>query len=414
MALVILAAATVIAVAAVGLGGPNPSVDREAELNRFKEYLDEAMPVVSEMTGIDKTEPVPVVMFTRSEVRDYLVETVDREYPKDELTKRGACLSALGLLPRGYDLREGIIGLIADEAGAFYDPYTDDLKGIADLPAALKNPAMQKMIVSHELTHALQDRVIDIRAIAKQSLDNIAYDFCIRVVIEGMASNVMLAYMNRVPLESAPDVEVTMRTWLDARAAGSGPLSRCPLYIRENLLYPYAEGGGFVQKWQKANPDKKMIDLLKNIPVSSEQTMHYEKFEEGDEPTPIDLSYLASSLPSDWESYYANRLGEFELMMLFRSHKSTEAQAEELAAGWDGFSFRAYRDGRGTLVVVGYSVWDTEEDAADFSGGFSAVMEELYKPGEYHLVRNDNEVGFILGSAGAEANQIASALRASP
>lgn len=412
--IMILVTAWVMAVVSVSLSGPITSVDREAERRQFKEYLDEAMPVVSEMTGIDSTEPVPVVMFTRSEVRNYLVETVEREYPEDELAKRGECLSALGLLPRGYDLEEGLIGLIADEAGAFYDPYTDDLKGIADLPAALKSPTMQKMIVSHELTHALQDRVIDISAIAKTLLDDIAYDFCVRAVIEGMASNVMLAYMHGVPLESAPDVEVTMRTWFDARVSGSGPLSTCPLYLRENLLSPYAEGGGFVERWRKANPDKKMIELLRNIPVSSEQTMHFDKFEEGDEPTPIDLSYLTPHLPSDWEFYYANSLGEFEMLMLFRSHESTKPRADELAAGWDGFRFQTYRDRRGRLVLIGYSVWDTEEDAADFSGGFSAVMEEIYKPDEYRLVQRGEDVGFILGAAGRDVEQMASALRASP
>ena len=396
-ALLILAALQVGILLAYGpaAGG---RIDREAELERFAEYVEEALPVVAEMTGIHKTEPVPIVMLTRREVADFVIETLEREYPDDELVKRGSCLAMLGLLPEGYDLEAGFIELITEEAGAFYDPHADDLKGIADLHPTLKTPAMQKMIVSHELTHALQDRVIDISALARDALADMDREYCLRVVIEGMASHVMMAYMHDLPIEDAPDVEAIMRSNFDAKAALGGPITACPLYLRESLISPYAEGAGFVQTWLRANPDKKMKDLLTDMPVSSEQTIHYEKYEEDDEPVPIDLSGLGSAVPSSWDFYYANTLGEFDLLMLFRSHENTERYAAELADGWDGLAFRAYTDGDGELALVGLSVWDSKDDATDFASGLSKVLSRIWQADEYEIMTDGDAVGFAVGA----------------
>ena len=120
-------AAAVLAAFLCCFAAPAYSADKEAELEKFSQYVDVALPVVAAMTGIEETEPVPIVMLTRAEVYEYVRTTVDREYPDGELEKRGRCLQVLGLLPPGYDLEAGFIDLITEEAGAFYDPHTDDL-----------------------------------------------------------------------------------------------------------------------------------------------------------------------------------------------------------------------------------------------------------------------------------------------
>jgi hypothetical protein len=380
------------------------AVDREVEFRNFSRYADEALPVVARMMGVGDARPVDIVMLTRSEVRDFLIDTVERDYPEGELEKRGECLAALGLLPAGYDLRAGMIDVVGDEAGAFYDPHSDNMKGIVDLPPTLRNSAVQKMIVSHELTHALQDRVIDIAAEATASLSDMDREYCLRAVLEGMASNVMLAYMNDLPLDEAPDVEATLRAGFEQRRADTdGSLARCPLYLRESLLSPYVDGGGFVQKWLDDNPDRRMVELLQNWPASSEQVLHYDKFEKGDVPAPVCLSIAMTRAPADWEIFYANTLGEFDVRMLFLSHDETARDAVDMAAGWDGLKFQAYRDGAGRLIVIGASVWDSEKDAKEFLRGMRAVLGKIYGEREYGVRRDGARVGFIAGATEEEA-----------
>ena len=318
----------------------------------------------------------------------------------------------MGLIPLGYDLEAGFLKLITEEAGAFYDPHTDDLKGIADLHPLLKTPQMQKMIISHELAHALQDRVIDLAAISREALADMDFEYCVRVVIEGMACNVMMAYMNDLPLEDAPDVQAFMRAGFEMKYGSSSgsALTDSPLYVRESLLNPYAEGGGFVQTWVRKNPDRKMRDLLIDRPLTSEQVIHYEKFESGEPPTPIDLSPLDAGLPAGWTLYYANTLGEFDIQLLFKTHKATERYADEFAAGWSGCRWRAYRDSDDNLVIVGLSAWDSKRDAAQFVDGYSRVLAEIYEPGEYEFIEKGRNVAFVVGASGARSALVKSTL----
>jgi len=404
----VLFAGLVVILASVSFANPTAGVDRESELAAFNEYVDAALPVVAEMTGIEADEPVPTVMLMRSEVRDYLIETLEFEYPEGELMKRGECMAALGLVPRGYDLEAGIIEMISESAGAFYDPRKDDMKAIADLHPMLKAPQMQKMIVSHELTHALQDRVIDLYELYREALADLDRDYAVRAIVEGMASNVMLPYMNGQELGEGPDVQAYMRAGFDMKygSGSGGAMGGAPLYVRESFLSPYAEGGGFVQAWIGKYPDRTLRQLLLDMPPTSEQIMHFDKFEEGDERTPIDPACFDAVVPAGWEMYYANTLGEFDFLMLFRSHAVTAQYADELAAGWDGCRWRAYHDDAGHLVIVGLSIWDSVEDARDFASGFEHVLEEIREAGKYEVARHRNTVCFAIGTASPMASDL--------
>jgi hypothetical protein len=160
----------------------------------------------------------------------------------------------------------------------------------------------------------------------------------------------------------------------------------------------------------RKNPDKKMRDLLIDRPATSEQVIHYEKFESGEAPTPIDLGALDSSLPADWTLYYANTLGEFDILLMFQTYKATERYAEEFAAGWSGCRWRGYRDSDDNLVIVGLSAWDSERDAAQFVDGYSRVLAGIYRPGEYDFIEAGRNVVFVVGEAGAGSEGVKSAL----
>lgn len=404
----VLSLALAAALSCISFAGQASAVDREAELAAFMEYVDEALPIVAQMTGIEANDPVPTVMLMRSEVRDYLIETLELEYPEGELTRRSECFCALGLVPEGYDLEGGIIEMLSEGAGAFYDPRVDDMKGIADLHPMLKSPQMQRMIVSHELTHALQDRVIDLYKLYTEALADLDRDYALRAVVEGMASNVMLPYMNGQDLGDGPDVQAYMRAGFDMKygSGSGGAMGDAPMYVRESFLSPYAEGGGFVQAWISKYPDRTLRDLLLDMPPTSEQVMHFEKFEEGDEATPIDPARFDGVVPAGWETYYANTLGEFDLLMLFKSHPVTEAYADELAAGWDGCRWRAYHNDTGELVIVGLSVWDSAEDARDFASGFEHVLERIRDAGDFEIARGETTVAFTIGTGRPMASDL--------
>jgi hypothetical protein len=127
--------------------------------------------------------------------------------------------------------------------------------------------------------------------------------------------------------------------------------------------------------------------------------LHPEKYFEPDEPTPIGLEGLEQSLASQWEPFYANTLGEFDLMVLFSLCDVTSADAADMAAGWDGLAFRAFEDQEGQLVLLGSSVWDSEQDAGQFNEGFLAVLGETADSETFTVACTGQYVDFAIGPA---------------
>jgi hypothetical protein len=374
---------------------------REQELERLRKQVTVIQPAVAELTGFPEGEPVEVAVMSRAELREYVIWSTEMGYPDDELIRRSRSLAMIGLLPEDYDLVAGMIDLVGEQAAGLYDPYGKAFNGILNLSPVLMAPQYQRLIISHELTHALQDRMIDILAHAEVGLTDIDYEYGLRAAIEGMATMVMLAYMEDIGLDETPDARSYMRNAFGqtSRSPGMEATARTPEYLKELLISPYAEGGAFCQAWYRANPDLKLADLLRNIPASSEQVLHPEKYLEPDEPTPIDLAGVESKLPEGWDPFYTNTLGEFDLLTLFSIHDETSADAADMAAGWDGLRFQVFEDERGQLVLLGCSVWDSELDAEEFEVGFSAVLEEIREPGTFTVALEGQSVGFIVGCA---------------
>lgn len=387
---------------------PSEDLDpRARELERLRQEVAVIQPAVAELTGFPEGEPVEVAVMSRAELREYAIWCMEMGYPDDELVRRSRSLAMIGLLPEDYDLAAGMIDLVGEQAAGLYDPYGKAFNGILNLSPVLMSPQYQRLIISHELAHALQDRMIDILAHAEVGLTDMDYEYGLRAAIEGMATMVMLAYMEDIELDETPDARSYIRTSFAQTSSSSGmeATAHTPKYLTELLISPYAEGGAFVQAWYRANPDLKLADLLRNIPASSEQVLHPEKYLEPDQPTPIDLAGIESELPEGWNPFYANTLGEFDLLILFSLHDETSADAAEMAAGWDGLRFRVLEDQDGQLVLLGCSVWDSGLDAEEFEMGFSAVLAEIRDPGSFAVARNGRSVGFIIGSVDAAIRQ---------
>ena len=389
----ILFAGIALTVSSLCCGQPREA-DKVEALKEFQEQVGNALPSVASLTGVQSREPVKVDLLTREELGKFFQKNLKIEYPNDELKKRGQCFAQIGLLPEGYDLESGFMTLLSQQAGAVYDSRSKTLIGLRDLPSERKRSVNNKMILSHELTHALQDRVIDLARESEVALKNIDYEYALRAVLEGMASSVMIAYAQNLRYGDLPDLR---SFWRSQSEASARTLGDAPGYVTEYLMSPFAEGGAFIQAWQKRNPDKKLSDLLKEIPASSEQVLHFEKYAGKDQPTNIDLANAHKILPGNWTRFYANTLGEFELLVFFQIHRETQSNAGALADGWDGCKFEAYEDENKNLILLGSSAWDSQKDAEEFYEGFTKVLAQSRSARDYEVARHKERVDFLIG-----------------
>ena len=150
--------------------GPDESISEQA---RVEALCRQVQPVAAALSGFPEGEPVPVVVLSRAEMRHYLLEVLDREYPVRELQRRSNCFAEIGLVPRGYDLAEGLVAAVDQEAGGLYDPHSKVFISISDLPDELKSAPYQRLIAGHELTHALQDRRVDLASRGLEVLEGL-------------------------------------------------------------------------------------------------------------------------------------------------------------------------------------------------------------------------------------------------
>src|SRR5207244_1635245 len=94
-------------------------------------------------------------------------------------------LAALGLVPEGTDVLGVLISLYDEQVGAFYEPEEKALYTFKDLSWT---SGLDKMLLSHELTHALQDQSFDLTKFALKVKDNDDLALATAALIEGDAT----------------------------------------------------------------------------------------------------------------------------------------------------------------------------------------------------------------------------------
>src|SRR5205823_5330048 len=92
---------------------------------------------------------------TRTEIKQTLQNKLAEQFSDADFKNVTTGLVALGLLPPGYPLKQKYIDLLGEQVAAFYDQHAHKLFMFEDATLA---SAQNRIILAHELTHALQDQ----------------------------------------------------------------------------------------------------------------------------------------------------------------------------------------------------------------------------------------------------------------
>jgi Zn-dependent peptidase ImmA (M78 family) len=112
---------------------------------------------MSRTTGLPIRAPLKKQILSRAEIRKYLESSLQEEYTPQEIHVQESALKAFGLVSREFDLAKFLLAFYTEQAAGAYDPRRQTMF-IADWPTE----EMQKMVLAHELTHALQDQNFDL------------------------------------------------------------------------------------------------------------------------------------------------------------------------------------------------------------------------------------------------------------
>ena len=129
--------------------------------------------------------------------------------------------------------------------------------------------------MTHELVHALQDRLIDLDRFLAGRPGHSDEGLARQALVEGEAvalqQEIRLRREGR-ELARLPDVAELQRA---IRTSATGPvLARAPSYVRTMLTFPYAGGIGFVHAFRQRRPWSALSALYQDPPRSSAQILY--------------------------------------------------------------------------------------------------------------------------------------------
>jgi hypothetical protein len=384
--------------AAIASGSATSTQANHSSSPDFIKAADQVLLQMSQILSLPIKQPLKKSLRSKQEVRDYLVRE-DKEDKNDaERYADAKTLEAFGLIPKDFPLDSFMLDVLTDQVAGLYDPKAKEFY-IADwIPVD-----EQKTVMSHELTHALEDQSFRIDDWIKAARPNDDAELARDSVSEGSAMAAMVDYQmldQHIGVRELPDVTLLIRAGAITEMDKDPNLAKAPIYIRDELLFPYLAGTGFTQEFLKAHSGWKDIHLVfENPPVSTQQILHPDLYLNGTKPVAVTLPVWKGVVPDNWKLLEENTMGEFgvgEILKQFRKDNSEDP----LTTAWKGDRYAVFEDAKSkTTPLVFRLVLDSPEDAARFFGQYSEALE-LKHSGRTNLLRRPNYFQFQTDSGG--------------
>ncbi len=340
--------------------------------------LAETKPIlrdVSRLRELPIKRPVQSGYRSRKEVERVVIQDLDASQTPEEFANQRKMLVALGLIPKDYALREELIRVLTEQIAGFYRPKTGEF--VLTESMGDDDPDSQRVAIAHELTHALQDQHFDLRRFEKPTQGNSDRDLAIHALIEGDATVTMIAYAldGRLDIQKLP---VSIGTLLenfgvtDNDPRKSPALTAAPNVIKRSLLFPYAGGADFVQALLRKGGWTQVSQAFTDLPESTEQVLHPEKYFARERPVAIARPDLAALLGSGWQRVTDDVQGEFGYRLILGEFLD-EKQARRAAQGWGGDRSTLYEHRpTGQLCLVQVTRWDNPASSQAFFEAYAA------------------------------------------
>jgi hypothetical protein len=318
--------------------------------------------------------PPPVVIRSRSEIRRYTEQELNRKYPAARIEAERKAMVAWGVIAPDFDLRGSLLDLLQEQAAAYYDPV-----GRVMVLADWLTPEEQQLALLHELVHALQDREISLDRFLAPTPGKGDQLLARQAVIEGEATALSLDLLlqrqglNLTRLSISPLIQQL------AGALFSGPVfARVPKFLQQLLLFPYLQGAAFVQEVRLQHPWAAMSQLYRDPPRSTTQILHPEKFlGRREDPLPITLPDLRPILAPAGRLVTEDELGEWGLALVLETFLD-QASGARLTNGWRGDRYQLWEDDRGQLGLIYRVRWEAEGPAEAFAQAYAGLFEKKH------------------------------------
>jgi hypothetical protein len=349
---------------------------------------------MSEITGWRLKAPLKKSIRTREEIHAYVVSQMDDEKDAKERYASARSAEAFGLIPKNFDLDSFMVDLLTEQIAGLYDPKKHEFY-IADWI----QPDEQRMVMSHELTHALQDQYFHIDAWARAARPNDDAELARDSVLEGSAMAGMLEYELRdkgFKLRDLPDFDPSVFL---GDLTDTPMLKKAPPFIKDSLMFPYFDGLRFSMSVLRTGGWGGFDAIFAKPPANTQQIMHPELYRADKVPAPLKVD-LPEGVPGPgWNKLEENALGEFGWKEVLKQFLDEE-RAGKVAAGWDGDDYATFqqKDSK-QLMLFTRERFDSEVGASAFFGAYADALKKKY-PERKAVADGKEELEFTAADGG--------------
>jgi len=382
--------------------------------------VEEILKFVSDDTKFPIQHKIKRKLVDRDTVEHDLTERLKNDEDSQRMEHAELVLKKFGFLPRDFHLRQFFISMMREQVAGYYN--------IKDQTVYLLDwiePAAQRAILAHELTHALQDQNFHLEKWNKapgdekdkkkkwspenldptqESIDD--ERLVARVALlegQGMAEllDYALAPRGRNVNNSPVEVDGLKRGMTEDKQ--SPIFNSAPRFLKESLVFPYREGLTFVQEVMfKKGREGAFAGTMANPPKTTREIMQPSTYLAQEKIPPLVLPKLQPILGSGYSGYDAGAMGEFDVSIFLTQFRDPEKRADGLYREWRGGSyFAALRcdltpcessttqqkknqnavsaPPTNALALLYFSRWSSPEAAEQFAKQYREALLKRYK-----------------------------------
>jgi hypothetical protein len=342
--------------------------------------MEKVMRQVENLRGLTMDEALPVYLVTQQQAEGLLEMELDRTGYRENIEDESKALMALGFIKPTYDLTKNAFDRLANGDTGFYAPEQRTIFLIGTLFGG-----WEKWYLSYEYDYALVHARYPAVGIIEDDpfcMEDSQRCEAIRALVEGDAFLLMIEWLEKYGTD--PDLQdirieqIAMPFMIPLKAD-------TPPYVLPSFYFPYLQGGGFVLYFQEKGNWARVNELYENLPVSTEQIMHPDKYEKGEVPIEMDLPDVQTVLGESWTLVKSDTLGEFMTYLMLAYGVDIFAQisydqAMEASIGWGGdhyLVFSSEEDER--LLLSAEWAWDTDKDATEFHTWMKEYLDMRFR-----------------------------------
>ena len=363
------------------------------DAKEFFASLDQILEFASKDTGFPKRGPVKRQLIGRGRIDAYMAQELSKQVEEDRLGRSELVMKKMGLLPADFELKSFLMKAVGQHLAGYYDLRDKTMYLLNWVPLEMQRPVM-----AHELTHALQDQNYDLSrlrepaskvqpanaSMAVSGTDEDEHGIAQRSVLEGQAMVVMIDYLLRpqgITLAASPNAQDLVSSTVESYDSPM-KLHDAPRVLKESTMFPYHEGLVFeVELLRRGGKTKAFAGPFARVPGNTHQILHPDAYLANAATPSVRVPDLRPILGSGYELLDSGMMGELDTRIMAREF-GRENDLFTVAANWSGGGYVAVKRGglanqkltTADVSLLYVSRWKTAKAAKRFVEIYKAAL----------------------------------------